>query len=180
MNNNQAIEFLKNHQPMPPTKSTTPEDSDSLCPDELMMEYDSVRKYFMEHPDEKAIPLFLNSFSFGDGYGVYQLVEDYLWLFPKETVTPYLVEAVASQSDSVQYWAVLFSSSYINDSYVLRDKIVELLEHGTSEVKEACIVTLALLESSGDAISIFHNRLSNEQDIEIKQMLIDMICELKA
>jgi len=47
---------------------------------DLMLQYEEVRTYFMEHPDPECIPLFLNSFGSGFGLGIYQMVE---WLIEK-------------------------------------------------------------------------------------------------
>lgn len=44
---------------------------------ELINKYNNVRLYFSANPAEEAIPLFLQSFGEGDGFGVYQLVEDF-------------------------------------------------------------------------------------------------------
>jgi len=61
-----ALAFLERHQPLPP--------DDQLSAD-LIREYDEVRKFFIEHPDPRCIPLFLNSFGDESCFGVYQLVE---------------------------------------------------------------------------------------------------------
>ena len=67
MTDNEAIEFLKTVQPLP---------DDSELSEELIAQYDEVRKHFIKSPNELAVPLLLNSFGDGDGFGVYQLVED--------------------------------------------------------------------------------------------------------
>ena len=49
----EAISFLKEHQPMP---------SDvELKEDEIQM-YEQVVRYFIDNPNERCVPLFLNSF----------------------------------------------------------------------------------------------------------------------
>ncbi|WP_448144541.1 hypothetical protein [Pseudomonas silesiensis] len=59
MNTNEAINFLSKYQPMP---------ADSALTQEIIDQYDNVRKYFIEHPDIKAILLFLRSFGDGNGW----------------------------------------------------------------------------------------------------------------
>lgn len=68
MTTDEALQFLSNHQPMPSDKDLT---------EELINQYDSVRCYFISHPDDRAINLFLRSYGDGDGWGVYQLVEGF-------------------------------------------------------------------------------------------------------
>ena len=65
----QGLAFLNAYQPMP---------DDTELSEELVRAYDEVRRFFIEHPDARCIPLFLKSFGAGDGFGVYQLVEDVL------------------------------------------------------------------------------------------------------
>lgn len=61
MTKDDAFNFLLRHQPMP---------SDNDLTQELIDQYDNVRKFFIDHPDRKAIDLFLRSYGDGDGWGV--------------------------------------------------------------------------------------------------------------
>lgn len=58
--------------------------------EQLIEEYDNVRKFFLCYQDKECIPLFLNSFGAINGAGVYQLVEDVILQYPKEDVIPHL------------------------------------------------------------------------------------------
>jgi hypothetical protein len=62
MNIDEAITFLKNHQPMP---------SDVDLDKETINGYDEARKVFLFNRAPECVPLFLNSFGEGDGFGVY-------------------------------------------------------------------------------------------------------------
>lgn len=70
MTKKEALAFLALNQPMP---------NDYDITQELINKYNNVRLYFSANPAEEAIPLFLQSFGEGDGFGVYQLVEDFLY-----------------------------------------------------------------------------------------------------
>ncbi|EHM44226.1 hypothetical protein [Hafnia alvei] len=101
-----AIEFLKLHQPMPADYDIT---------QELIDKYDDVRLYFVAYPDKNAIPLLMRSFGSGDGFGVYQLVEDVFYKCDFNDVIENIAIILEDTSTikSVRYWvtqlAVTFS-----------------------------------------------------------------------
>ena len=83
----EAFSFLEEHQPMP-------SDAD-LKEDEIQM-YEQVRRYFIDNPNERCVPLFLNSFGGKDGFGVYQMVENVILMYDKETVLPHVLNGFNS------------------------------------------------------------------------------------
>jgi hypothetical protein len=87
MEKEDALKFLELHQPMPP---------DEEIDNELIEKYDDVRKYFLGNKDIRCIPLFLNSFGFIDGLGVYQLVEDVITMYEERDVVPSLIKSLSS------------------------------------------------------------------------------------
>ena len=84
-----ALDFLRAHQPLP-ADSDFDDDSNALEDWEVTIEY------LIEHPCEEAIPLVLNSFGGGNGYGLYRDTLDFIKRFPIETIVPYLTEALRS------------------------------------------------------------------------------------
>lgn len=56
MTKDEALDFLRQHQPMPPDREFT---------DEVIRNYEEVRRFFLKHPYSECIPLFLNSFGEG-------------------------------------------------------------------------------------------------------------------
>lgn len=101
MNTNEALEFLRSHQPMPP---------DSTLTTELSQKYNEVREFFEAHPDPRCIPLFLNSFGDGDGFSAYQGVDLVLLLFSHEQVLPHLLTALSSIHPGVKSWTAEIAS----------------------------------------------------------------------
>ena len=79
MNKDEALDFLRQNQPLPSGDALTWE----LC-----KKYDEAREYFVEHPEPECIPLFLNSFGGRNCTGRYQVVDEVLWPHPKEVVLP--------------------------------------------------------------------------------------------
>jgi hypothetical protein len=76
-NCNDAIEFLQQHQPMPPDIALT---------DELIDAYDVVLRILKNHICVDAVKPLLLSFGAGDGRGAYQRVEDVLDEYPVDVV----------------------------------------------------------------------------------------------
>lgn len=120
-----ALNFLKSHQPMP---------RDEDMPEELIKKYEETRNFFASNPDERCIPLFLHSFGDKDGYGVYQLVDELIRLYDKEIVIPYLLEVLKNGTIFEKYWTVQISSYFIDQrlleslmQIVLKEKDVDLL-----------------------------------------------------
>ncbi len=103
MNRAEAIEILLRHQPLPP---------DSLLSEEVLREFDAARKYFVANPDPDAVPLLLNAFGDGSGYGVYQLVEDAIRPLPPEIVVPQLIAALQIPRPWMRYWAAEVAANF--------------------------------------------------------------------
>jgi hypothetical protein len=99
----EAIFFLREHQPMPPDGELT---------EDLARKYDEVRRYFISHPNADAVPLFLNSFGEGTGLGVYQRVLDVFRALPSGVVVPCLKAALVSPRRSVRRWTAQFAMDY--------------------------------------------------------------------
>lgn len=114
MNFNNALEFLKQHQPLPP---------DDLLTQEIIDQFDEVREFLLKNPSREMLPLLLKSFGDGDGWGVYQLVDETVKQFAQADVIPLIRENLSSDHRGVVYWnaelaAIFPSSDFIP---VLRD-----------------------------------------------------------
>lgn len=103
MTTDEALDFLARHQPMPDDKSLT---------QDLIDRYDEVRRHFLAHDDVRSVPLFLNSFGEGTGWGVYQLVEDVLRRYPREAVVRSLADSLASPHAGVRGWSLQIAMEY--------------------------------------------------------------------
>jgi uncharacterized protein YjbI with pentapeptide repeats len=71
---------------------------------ELLEAYDAARTALLAEYDEKAVPLLLNSFGRGSGFGVYQLVSDVIRLFPQPVVIAALKQSLLSRHSGVRSW----------------------------------------------------------------------------
>jgi hypothetical protein len=131
MNEKDAIDFLLTVQPMP---------NDDILTEDLINEYDKVRLYLAAHPTEAALPLLLNSFGNGFGFGVYQLVEDTIAAFPTNLVVENLAFALQSPNEGVRFWASQISERYFDPS--LLTPLQSLIHDESPSIRAAAITSL--------------------------------------
>ncbi len=130
----EAINFLKQHQPMP---------SDDEIKEEEIAKYEEVRKIFINNSDKQCIPLFLNSFGGKDGLGVYQMVEDVIRMYDDEKVLPHILQALNSPHIGVRYWNVEISSNFPSKELFI--PLSKILQCEDTDIKCAAITALAQL-----------------------------------
>ncbi len=167
LNKHDALLFLQAHQPMPP---------DSELDQETIDQYDQVRRYFIEHPDVDAIALLLNSFGEGDGFGVYQLVEDAIIVHTPEAVIPHLQQALKAAQPSVQYWCAQIASHY-SDKQLL-EPLAELISDENADIREAAMIALAGIDSPM-VKPLLQQRLADETDVDVQQLLQDIFVDME-
>ncbi|MCZ9149162.1 hypothetical protein OM219_13490 [Escherichia albertii] len=111
MTKKEALAFLALHQPMP---------NDYDITQELIDKYDDIRLYFCANPTEEAIPLFLQSFGEGNGLGVYQLVEDFLFNCDKNIVVSNIASILENPltMESVRYWCTLLAMVFADNTLI--------------------------------------------------------------
>ena len=162
MNKDEALIFLRNHQPMP---------DDSLLDKSTISVYDEVRRYFLNNPDKECLPLFLNSFGDYDGFGVYQLVEDVVLKFEYEEVVNCLLEALNSKYNGVKYWCAQICSLYPDERLIV--SLERLLNDHNEDIKMSAITALSQIQSK-KVLYILKKQLV----IEGEKMIIDFISEV--
>lgn len=166
MDTREGLEFLSKHQPMPP---------DEELDQQLIDYYDEVRKWFILNPDPQCVPLFLNSFGKGDGWGVYQLVGDALIVFDKAIVVPHLVKSLRNPNGSVSYWSAQIACSF--PDAVLIAPLRKLIEGGDHDIKYAAIT--ALEQIGGTTVKdILSTQLTVEEDQELKELLENVLSDM--
>lgn len=104
-----ALAFLFEHQPMP---------SDDLLTEALARRFEKVRGHFETVVDERCVPLLLNSFGRGSGFGTYQLVRFALARQPRAAVVAALPAAIRSERGSVRTWALEIAVDYATPDVV--------------------------------------------------------------
>ena len=137
MNRNEALSFLCDHQPMP--------DDDDLT-QEVIDKYDEVRKFFTANPDKEVISLFLNSYGNGDGWGVYQLVEDVFYKCHRDDVVVEIKEILENPSiaDSVRYWVTQVSAAF--SDVKLKKGLAISLKSTNEDIRDAAQLSIDMID----------------------------------
>jgi len=137
MNRNEALSFLRDHQPMP--------DDDDLT-QEVIDKYDEVRKFFTANPDKEVISLFLNSYGNGDGWGVYQLVEGVFYKCHRDDVVVEIKEILENPSiaDSVRYWVTQVSAAF--SDVKLKKGLAISLKSKNEDIRDAAQLSIDMID----------------------------------
>ena len=152
----EALRFLERHQPMPP---------DFLLTEELITVYDEVRKLFLVNPDRRCIPLLLQSFGDGSGFGVYQLVDGVIRVFPPEIVIPDLIKALRSSNYGVRYWCAEIAADFPDDALI--PELARALSDPDRDLRSAAL--LALEQIRGPEVeNVLRDALIHETDEELR------------
>lgn len=158
MNNDEALHFLADNQPLPP---------DALLGERIQM-FDEIRTFFKENYDPRCIPFLLNAFGEGDGFGVYQLVEDTVMRYPVDLVLPELQRALNSPHRGIRYWNAQIAALFPN---------AELVEHLEPLLKEdfdmryAAVTALSHIQTTS-SLSALRAHLTNELNDEIRELIV--------
>jgi hypothetical protein len=166
MRTEDALAFLAQHQPMP---------DDSVLDDDTIRRYEEVRLHFVSHPDDRCVALLLNSFGDGNGFGVYQLVDDVLRGHPRTVVTAALRSAIGSPQASVRGWALQFAADFADRSML--SEFVRVLERSrVSDERFWAAVALKQVVSSSDSdLALVHRLASTETDKDVRTHLLQAL-----
>ena len=159
MTTDEALQFLQSHQPLPPTREVS---------ESLLRQFSEVRKHFAAHPDNRCVPLLLNSFGEGDGHGAYQLVEDTIRAHPENVVIPALLDALRNQSGSVRYWNAQIAAIYARPE--LLAPLAEILQRGNLDERIAAVTALEAI-GTPEARRELENALRSDVEDEVKEFI---------
>lgn len=165
MTKDEALSFLRQHQPMP---------SDEYLTRELIGKYDEVRKYFLQSPDKECIPLFLNSFGNGSGFGVYQVVEDVMWKFQKEDVIPHLIKGLSSEHRGVRSWNAEIAANFPDPQLI--PWLHKILLEDDIDIRYASIIALGQIDDKR-VYAILKEALGREKEEDLKRLLRDVLAK---
>lgn len=124
MDTEQALTFLRAHQPMP---------SDQAISDEEGATFVAILEHFEMKCDERCLPLLIHSVSPDTGLGMYEHIQFVLMAHPREQVIPQLRRGLTEGNDGVRsrccWWAMVVSA------WELADLIEPLTEHSDEDVR---------------------------------------------
>lgn len=162
-NKEEAIDFLKAHQPLPPDKELSEEE---------ISDFDTARKIFLNDPDPVCVPLFLQSFGDGDGLGVYPLIGDVILSVDREQIIPHLTTALRSSQRGVAYWSAQIAARTPDSRLVAPLK--DLLMVGD---RDSRYVAITALEQIGGAVvrRVLESHLATEGDDELRALVDEVL-----
>jgi hypothetical protein len=123
---NQALDFLKNHQPMPSDWDITNEEGATFA---------AILKYFEQHPDSRCLPLLIHSVSTETGLGMYEHISSVLMAHESGEVIPHLREGLKTGNDGVKFRCCWWATDV--DAWELEEEIRPLLHYPDDDVREA-------------------------------------------
>lgn len=124
MNGEEALEFLRRHQPMPPDEALT---------EELIAEFDEARRALAADPKPGGLGLLLRAIGKGSGFGVYQLVDDTLRAYEPDDVVAALVELLAPLPEDRSAWYMEYALDYPDERLI--DPAIAALERGDRDTR---------------------------------------------
>lgn len=92
--------------------------SDETLTEDLIATYDEARRVLATGKDTRAVKLLLRSFGDGDGFGVYQLVDETLRAYPRDVVILGLAESLRSDVPSVRAWSMEMALDYPDERLI--------------------------------------------------------------
>ena len=159
MTADEALEFLRAHQPLP---------ASDVIDENLLRRFDDVCQYFASYPDIRSIPLILNSFGEGDGHGVYQLVADTLLAHPEDVVVAGLLESLRSPSESIRLWSAMFSANYSRPELVA--PLADILRQDCADNRMFAAIALRVI-GTPKALKELQIALGTETEADIKEVI---------
>ena len=159
------LDFLRAHQPMPP---------DHSLDDATAATYNSARVWFEESPSDRCVPLLLNSFGDGDGFGMYQRVVDTLKRHDRAVVVDALRESLGSEHESVRYWSAQVAAE-IPDA-ILGEPLRALLRDPSPGIRAAAVFALGEVGGKDNKAAV-RALASTESDPEVVEA-IELVGEL--
>ena len=124
MNGEEAIEFLRRHQPLPPDAELT---------ESLITEFDEARKALEVDPKPEGLRLILTALGRGSGFGVYQLLDDTLRAYDRGAVVDVLAELLDAAPDDRSGWYMDFALDYPDERLV--GPVIAALERGDRDTR---------------------------------------------
>ena len=169
MNEKEASIFLEENQPLP---------DDEKLSEDLINKFVKVREYLISNPAPKFIPLMLNVFGDGSGFGTYQVCDDFFNKFEKNEIVPHLAKALKSQQRGVRYWASQWAMDFPDK------RLVPLLHNMLNDLNSNChyfaIASLEFIwkeEECNEALDIIRSLKGKFADPEINELIDGILHE---
>jgi HEAT repeats len=163
MTRDEAISFLKQHQPLP----------DVSFDQKLLTGLHGTYQFFLgAGADREALPLLVNVFGDGSAGGIYQVFDDLLRKYDKEDVVRELQKALSSKHRSVRYWNAQMAAHFPDER--LTQPLADLLREDDYDMRYAAITALEQIGSPA-AKRELKEALLRETDAELRALIEDVL-----
>lgn len=159
----EVLQFLQAHQPLPADPQLTREQLRAL---------DEAVRYLASSPIPHALELLLGVFGEGNGFGVYQRVEEAVAAYPQDEVVSALGRMLSSSHRSVRYWCTQLALGLPSEALVV--PLVENLSRSDVDGREITVAVLAAIGSprATEALACW---LPEETDAEIRAAILEVV-----
>ncbi len=169
MTHEQAEDFLRRNQPLP---------ADDALTQEQISTFDGIRKFLIESPSPDLVPLMLNAFGNGSGFGVYQVCDTVFRQFTKDQMVPHLAAALASPDWGVRYWASQWAADFPDESLIPVLARVAQDDHADSHYHAIAALEEVWRETgSKQALRAIRDQEGRETDPDVLELITDILSE---
>jgi hypothetical protein len=159
MTNEQALEFLQRHRPLP---------DESIITQDLLDRLKETIQCLEKHPDPRCVLPFLLALGTGTGCRLYEAVQSPIREYPAEVVVPALRRALESQNNGTRTWALHISGWYPDRSWA--SYYARSLESGDPFERYTAAAALATIVIPEDS-PLVHRILKTENDEDVRMAL---------
>lgn len=160
MKQRECIEYLKRNQPMPPDDEW----------DEECEKLDEVLEFITNSPVLEALPLLLNVFGEGSGFGVYQLVEFAIRKYRAKDVIPQLMQTLTSPSKSIVYWNAQIAASFPDVRLI--EPLSVLVRSEDEDIQAASITAIGQIKSP-KVLAVLESLNSSDLNEDMRELISD-------
>lgn len=121
--NDNYLEFLRLHQPLPLESELTEEQID---------QFEEVRLHFVNNHDDRCVRLFINAVNADGGFGVYQMVEDALRNQSHSVVISELEKALQDGKEHHLAWVLEWAMNF--EAFEFEDLVQNYVNHSSSDI----------------------------------------------
>jgi HEAT repeat protein len=155
--------------------SPMPDDDDiDALTEEILIKYESIVKELGELQDPKAIVPLINSFGYGEGFGLYRSTLYYLEKFDLGLLYPQLIDAVRTGEKGPRMWTTFMLGRIRNPEAV--DDLIALLQDDYELVRANAAMALGMIrdKKAKPHLEACKNDVSEEVKLTALEALDDM------
>lgn len=161
MTNEEALDFLKAHQPLPDDPG-----------EELLQRLRSATFCLFQNPDPACIPLLLNALARWDDWSLYDSVQSVLRQFKPAEVVPHLRAGLDHQREVTRSWSADTARFFPHP--LLVEPLGRLLGESRPEIRLVAAAALEMI-ALPEVVKLAERALDTEEDEDVLEILRQII-----